>query len=50
MEKQATAIEQAIRDTISGGNRTSDLVLDSNQKALSTREITDKIIKKLGKT
>ena len=48
MEKQATAIEQAIRDTISGGTRTGDLVLDSNQKAMNTREVTDEIIKKLG--
>ena len=48
MEKQATAIEQAIRDTISGGTRTGDLVLDSNQKAMNTTEVTDEIIKKLG--
>ena len=48
MEAEAVKIEQAVRDAISEGARTRDLLLaNDTKKPLNTKEITEIILQKL---
>ena len=44
LPEEGEKIEQAVRDVLSAGYRTADIVLDGETNILGTKEVTEKVI------